>query len=81
MTKAKLGTYGEDEINRKLQELPGWYYEDGWIRRQYPERPDTLMQLSRSPAQQSTLRRTAGPYIWHEADHFRSAAISSGIGG
>ena len=35
MTKAKLGTYGEDEIGSKLQELPGWYYEDGWIRRQY----------------------------------------------
>ena len=28
-----------------------------------PERPDTLMQLSRSPAQHSALRRTAGPYI------------------
>lgn len=35
MTKAKLGTYSDQEINRKLQELPGWYYEDGWIRRQY----------------------------------------------
>ena len=35
MTKAKLGTYGEDEIRSRLEELPGWYYEDGWIRRQY----------------------------------------------
>ena len=35
MTKAKLGTYGEDEIRSKLEELPGWYFEDGWIRRQY----------------------------------------------
>jgi 4a-hydroxytetrahydrobiopterin dehydratase len=35
VTKAKLGTYSDQEINRKLQELPGWYYEDGWIRRQY----------------------------------------------
>jgi 4a-hydroxytetrahydrobiopterin dehydratase len=35
VTKAKLGTYSDEEINRKLQELPGWYYEDGWIRRQY----------------------------------------------
>jgi len=35
MTKAKLGTYGEDKIRSKLQELPGWYYEEGWIRRQY----------------------------------------------
>ena len=35
MTKAKLGTYSEEQIGSKLQELPGWYYEDGWIRRQY----------------------------------------------
>src|SRR6516162_5119255 len=27
------------------------------------QRSDTLMQLSRSPAQRSALRRTAGPYI------------------
>ena len=27
------------------------------------QRSDTLMQLSRSPAQLSALRRTAGPYI------------------
>jgi len=25
------------------------------------------MQLSRSPAQRSPLRRTAGPYLWHMA--------------
>ena len=35
MTKTKLGTYSEEQIGSKLQELPGWYYEDGWIRRQY----------------------------------------------
>jgi len=35
MTKAKLGTYTEEQIGSKLQELPGWYYEEGWIRRQY----------------------------------------------
>jgi 4a-hydroxytetrahydrobiopterin dehydratase len=29
-------TYTEDEIKARLQaELPHWYYENGWIRRQY----------------------------------------------
>ncbi len=29
-------TYGEDEIKQRLaDELPHWYYEDGWIRRKY----------------------------------------------
>src|SRR6266508_7055527 len=28
------------------------------------KRPDTLMQLSRSPARHSTLHRAAGPYIY-----------------
>ncbi|MDQ3731866.1 MAG: 4a-hydroxytetrahydrobiopterin dehydratase [Pseudomonadota bacterium] len=29
-------TYTEDEIRTRLQEeLPHWYYEDGWIRRKY----------------------------------------------
>lgn len=29
-------TYSEAEIQARLQkELPHWYYEDGWIRRQY----------------------------------------------
>jgi 4a-hydroxytetrahydrobiopterin dehydratase len=48
MTKAKLGTYSEEEINRKLQELPGWYLEDGWIRRQYKTDgwPTTLMLVN-----------------------------------
>ncbi len=48
MTKAKLGTYGEAEIRSKLEELPGWYYEDGWIRRQYKTDgwPTTLMLVN-----------------------------------
>ena len=29
------------------------------------QRPDTLMQLSRSLSWKSILYRTAGPYIWH----------------
>jgi 4a-hydroxytetrahydrobiopterin dehydratase len=28
--------YAEEEIRQRLQaELPGWYFEDGWIRRKY----------------------------------------------
>ena len=48
MTKAKLGTYSEDEIHSKLQELPGWYYEEGWIRRRYKTDgwPTTLMLVN-----------------------------------
>jgi len=34
--KSKDETYSEDEIAARLQEeLPDWYYEDGWIRRKY----------------------------------------------
>ncbi|MGH8479164.1 MAG: 4a-hydroxytetrahydrobiopterin dehydratase [Gammaproteobacteria bacterium] len=29
-------TYGEQEIKQRLaEELPHWYYEEGWIRRKY----------------------------------------------
>ena len=31
---AKDTPYTDDQIAEKLRELPGWYYEDGWIRRQ-----------------------------------------------
>lgn len=32
----KLKVYTEEEVQEKLaQELPGWYLEGGWIRRQY----------------------------------------------
>ncbi len=34
--KSEDETYSEDEIAARLQEeLPEWYYEDGWIRRKY----------------------------------------------
>ena len=34
--KSKDETYSEDEIAARLrEELPDWYYEDGWIRRKY----------------------------------------------
>jgi 4a-hydroxytetrahydrobiopterin dehydratase len=32
---AKEPTYDEAQITEKLADLPGWYYEDGWIRRYY----------------------------------------------
>jgi 4a-hydroxytetrahydrobiopterin dehydratase len=35
MTRPKLPTYTEAEVKKKLEALPGWYLEDGWIRRQY----------------------------------------------
>jgi 4a-hydroxytetrahydrobiopterin dehydratase len=45
-TKEK--TYSEAETAEKLKELPGWYYEDGWIRRQYKTDgwPTTLMLVN-----------------------------------
>jgi 4a-hydroxytetrahydrobiopterin dehydratase len=41
-------TYSEEEIAEKLKALPGWYYEDGWIRRQYKTDgwPTTLMLVN-----------------------------------
>lgn len=34
--KEKDATYSEEEIVARLKdELPGWYYEEGWIRRKY----------------------------------------------
>lgn len=35
MPTTKERTYSEAELAEKLQALPGWYYEDGWIRRVY----------------------------------------------
>ena len=44
----KEQTYSDAEINEKLSELPGWYYEDGWIRRVYKTDgwPTTLMLVN-----------------------------------
>jgi 4a-hydroxytetrahydrobiopterin dehydratase len=49
MARPKLPTYTEDEVRARLEaELPGWYYEDGWIRRQYKTDgwPSTLMLVN-----------------------------------
>lgn len=49
MSRPKLETYDDDQIRARLEtELPGWYYEDGWIRRQYKTDgwPTTLMLVN-----------------------------------
>src|SRR4051812_36395279 len=41
-------TYDESQIAERLLALPGWYYEDGWIRRVYKTDgwPTTLMLVN-----------------------------------
>ncbi len=41
-------TYDEAQIAERLAALPGWYYEGGWIRRQYKTDgwPTTLMLVN-----------------------------------
>jgi 4a-hydroxytetrahydrobiopterin dehydratase len=48
MTRPKLETYSEDQIRGRLNDLPGWYYEDGWIRRLYKTDgwPTTLLLVN-----------------------------------
>jgi 4a-hydroxytetrahydrobiopterin dehydratase len=45
---AKEQTYTESQIAERLRELPGWYFEDGWIRRVYKTDgwPTTLMLVN-----------------------------------
>jgi 4a-hydroxytetrahydrobiopterin dehydratase len=47
MTKRE-STYSDEEIEVQLAALPGWYYEDGWIRRYYKTDgwPVTLMLVN-----------------------------------
>jgi 4a-hydroxytetrahydrobiopterin dehydratase len=48
MPKPRVETYSEDRIKARLSELPGWYYEDGWLRRLYKTDgwPTTLMLVN-----------------------------------
>ena len=48
MPATKERTYNETEIAERLKALPGWYYEDGWIRRVYKTDgwPTTLMLVN-----------------------------------
>jgi 4a-hydroxytetrahydrobiopterin dehydratase len=47
-TRRKERTYDEAEIAERLKALPGWYYENGWIRRHYKSDgwPTTLMLVN-----------------------------------
>ena len=44
----KEPTFNEAQIAERLRELPGWYFEDGWIRRVYKTDgwPTTLMLVN-----------------------------------
>ena len=44
----KETTYDETAIADKLKDLPGWFYENGWIRRNYKTDgwPTTLMLVN-----------------------------------
>lgn len=44
----KEPTYDEPQIAERLKALPGWYYENGWIRRAYKTDgwPTTLMLVN-----------------------------------
>ena len=48
MAKAKLQTYSDEQIEARLKELPGWYLQDGWLRRLYKTEgwPVTLMLVN-----------------------------------
>ena len=48
MTRPRIETLTEEEIRAGVGALPGWYYEDGWIRRQYKTDgwPTTLMLVN-----------------------------------
>jgi 4a-hydroxytetrahydrobiopterin dehydratase len=44
----KEKTYDEEQIKQRLSDLPGWFFEDGWIRRVYKTDgwPITLMLVN-----------------------------------
>lgn len=48
MTRAKLPTYTEPEVRARLAELPGWTFEEGWLRRRFQTDgwPTTLMLVN-----------------------------------
>jgi 4a-hydroxytetrahydrobiopterin dehydratase len=49
MARETQKVYSDEEVKARLEkELPGWYLEDGWIRRQYKTDgwPQTLMLVN-----------------------------------
>jgi 4a-hydroxytetrahydrobiopterin dehydratase len=47
-TRKREPTYDDAQVAERLAALPGWYYEDGWIRRQLKTDgwPTTLMLVN-----------------------------------
>ena len=62
----KEPTYSETEIGQRLRDLPGWYFEDGWIRRVYKTDgwPTTLMLVN------------AVGFLCEAADHHADLAVT-----
>lgn len=48
MSPKKLPAYTESQVRAKLAELPGWTYEEGWLRRKYQTDgwPTTLLLVN-----------------------------------
>ena len=66
MATTKERTYSETEIQEKLKAFPGWWCEDGWIRRSYKTDgwPTTLMLVN------------AIGYLAEVADHHPDLAVA-----
>ena len=64
----KETTYDQAQIAEKLKALPGWYFDDGWIRRVYKTDgwPTTLMLVN------------AIGFFAEAADHHPDLAVSWG---
>ena len=64
----KETTYDEAQITERLRALPGWYFEDGWIRRVYKTDgwPTTLMLVN------------AIGYLWEAAYHHPDLSVTWG---
>jgi len=61
-------TYTDAQIEEKLKQFPGWWYEDGWIRRTYKTDgwPTTLMLV------------TAIGYLAEAAYHHPDLSVTGG---
>ena len=64
----KEKTYDETQIAERLRDLPGWFYEDKWIRRVYKTDgwPITLMLVN------------AIGYVAEAADHHPDLTVTWG---
>ena len=64
----KEPTYNDTQIAERLNQLPGWYYEEGWIRRVYKTDgwPTTLMLVN------------AVGYFAQAADHHHDLSVTWG---